>query len=198
MTQSVEFYFDYGSPASYLAWTQLPQICQRHGADLNYQPMLLGAVFKATGNQTPSNIAAKGKWMQADMNRWAKRYDVPFQRNPHFPVNTLQMMRGAVWALQNDCFEPYSQAMFDAMWIKGADLNQPDVLTDTLHQAGLPVHDILAGVADPAVKQSLIEQTNAAVARGVFGAPTIFVGDEMHFGQDRLDWVEQALESNRA
>lgn len=198
MTLSVEFFFDYGSPASYLAWTQLPEICQRNSATLHYRPMLLGAVFKETGNQTPSNIAAKGQWMQADMNRWAQRYDVPFRRNPHFPVNTLQLMRGAIWAQQNDCFSPYSQAVFDAMWVNGADLNQPEVIVSTLRNAGLPTEDILAGVADPAIKQALIEKTNDAVARGVFGAPTMFVADEMHFGQDRLDWVEQALQSNRA
>ena len=198
MTISVEFFFDYGSPASYLAWTQLPGICERNNATLHYRPMLLGAVFKETGNQTPSNIAAKGHWMQADMNRWAKRYNVPFRRNPHFPVNTLQLMRGAIWAQQNDCFAPYSQAVFEAMWVNGADLNQPEIIASTLQNAGLPMEEILAGVADPSIKQSLIEKTNEAVARGVFGAPTMFVADEMHFGQDRLDWVEQALQSNRA
>ncbi|MGB7305596.1 MAG: 2-hydroxychromene-2-carboxylate isomerase [Burkholderiaceae bacterium] len=193
MTKSVEFFFDVGSPASYLAWTQLPAICERHGASLQYRPMLLGAVFKATGNQTPSNIVAKGKWMQQDMARFAKRYGVPFKRNPYFPVNTLQLMRGAIWALQNGRLETYLPAVFQAMWVDGADLNQPDEIKRVLDATGVESGSVLAAVADPAIKNALIEQTNQAIERGIFGAPTMFVNDEMHFGQDRLDWVEAAL-----
>ncbi|MGB7184491.1 MAG: 2-hydroxychromene-2-carboxylate isomerase, partial [Burkholderiaceae bacterium] len=192
-TKSVEFFFDVGSPASYLAWTQLPKICERHGASLQYRPMLLGAVFKATGNQTPSNIVAKGKWMQQDMARFAKRYGVPFKRNPYFPVNTLQLMRGAIWALQNGRLETYLPAVFQAMWVDGADLNQPDEIKRVLDATGVESGSVLAAVAEPAIKNALIEQTNQAIERGIFGAPTMFVNDEMHFGQDRLDWVEAAL-----
>ncbi|MGC1440486.1 MAG: 2-hydroxychromene-2-carboxylate isomerase, partial [Burkholderiaceae bacterium] len=160
---------------------------------LQYRPMLLGAVFKATGNQTPSNIVAKGKWMQQDMARFAKRYGVPFKRNPYFPVNTLQLMRGAIWALQNGRLETYLPAVFQAMWVDGADLNQPDEIKRVLDATGVESGSVLAAVADPAIKNALIEQTNQAIERGIFGAPTMFVNDEMHFGQDRLDWVEAAL-----
>ncbi|MGB7183008.1 MAG: 2-hydroxychromene-2-carboxylate isomerase [Burkholderiaceae bacterium] len=193
MTKRVEFYFDVGSPASYLAWTQLPAMCERLGASLQYRPMLLGAVFKATGNQTPSNIAAKGSWMQQDMARFATRYGVPFKRNPYFPVNTLQLMRGAVWALQSGQLDTYLPAVFKAMWVDGVDLNQPTEIGRVLDAAGMPTEAIMAAVADPAIKSALIEQTNHAIERGVFGAPTMFIADEMHFGQDRLDWVKAAL-----
>ena len=188
-----EFFFDFGSPASYLAYTQLDGIARRTGAEIVYRPMLLGGVFKATGNASPAMVPAKGKWMNADLARFARRYGVPFAHNPFFPVNTLLMMRGAVAAEALGCAPAYIEAMFAGMWEQGLKLDLPDVWERALAAAGLPVAEIAAGAQDPANKARLVASTEAAVARGAFGSPTFFLGDEMWFGKDRLrDVVEAA------
>ena len=195
MTKQVEFFFDIGSPASYLAWTQLPRIAAAAGAAITWKPMLLGGVFKVIGNASPVTIPAKGKWLMHDLARFAARYGVPLRIPSNFPVNTLPLMRGAA-GLQRKRpadFQPYLQAMFNAMFAQGLDLGNPEMLTGVLTAAGFDNAEFEALIGDPAVKQALIEGTNEAVARGVFGAPTMFVGDEMHFGQDRLDFVAAAL-----
>lgn len=190
----IEFLFDFGSPATYLAHTQMPRLAADTGARVDYVPMLLGGVFKATGNQSPMAVPAKGRWMGRDLARWAGRYGVPFAFNPHFPVNTLTLMRGAVavQARQPGRFMPYVDAVFRAMWVEPVDLGDPAVLASTLQAAGFDPHELLAMVGDAEVKARLIANTEAAVARGVFGAPTFFVGSEMFFGQDRLDFVREA------
>lgn len=190
----IEFLFDFGSPATYLAHTQMPRLAADTGARVDYVPMLLGGVFKATGNQSPMAVPAKGRWMGRDLARWAGRYGVPFAFNPHFPVNTLTLMRGAVavQARQPERFMPYVDAVFRAMWVEPVDLGDPAVLASTLQAAGFDPHELLAMVGDAEVKARLIANTEAAVARGVFGAPTFFVGSEMFFGQDRLDFVREA------
>lgn len=190
----IEFLFDFGSPATYLAHTQMPRLAADTGARVDYVPMLLGGVFKATGNQSPMAVPAKGRWMGRDLARWAGRYGVPFAFNPHFPVNTLALMRGAVavQARQPGRFMPYVDAVFRAMWVEPVDLGDPAVLASTLQAAGFDPHELLAMVGDAEVKARLIANTEAAVARGVFGAPTFFVGSEMFFGQDRLDFVREA------
>lgn len=190
----IEFLFDFGSPATYLAHTQMPRLAADTGARVDYVPMLLGGVFKATGNQSPMAVPAKGRWMGRDLARWAGRYGVPFAFNPHFPVNTLALMRGAVavQARQPGRFMPYVDAVFRAMWVEPVDLGDPAVLASTLQAAGFDPHELLAMVGDAEVKARLIANTEAAVARGVFGAPTFFVGSEMYFGQDRLDFVREA------
>lgn len=190
----IEFLFDFGSPATYLAHTQMPRLAADTGARVDYVPMLLGGVFKATGNQSPMAVPAKGRWMGRDLARWAGRYGVPFAFNPHFPVNTLTLMRGAVavQARQPERFMPYVDAVFRAMWVEPVDLGDPAVLASTLQAAGFDPHELLAMVGDAEVKARLIANTEAAVARGVFGAPTFFVGSEMYFGQDRLDFVREA------
>jgi 2-hydroxychromene-2-carboxylate isomerase len=195
MSKTVEFFFDFGSPASYLAWTQLPKIAAAAGAQIVWKPMLLGGVFKATGNASPVTVAAKGKWMMGDLGRFAARYGVPMKMPPNFPVNTLAMMRGAVGLQmrQPPDFERYVKAMYEAMFAKGLNMGDPDVVTGVLTANGFDAAAFAALTADPAVKQGLVANTEEAVARGVFGAPTMFVGDEMHFGQDRLDFVAQAL-----
>jgi 2-hydroxychromene-2-carboxylate isomerase len=194
MPRTIEFLFDFGSPTTYLAHTQLPQLAAETGARVDYVPMLLGGVFKATGNQSPVMIPAKGRWMGRDLARFARRYDVPFRFNPDFPINTLTLMRGAVGLQMRepDRFMPYVDAMFRAMWVEPANLGDPTVLASTLRAAGFGAEAFLALVGDPEVKARLIANTEAAVARGVFGAPTMFVGDDMHFGQDRLDFVREA------
>jgi 2-hydroxychromene-2-carboxylate isomerase len=197
MTNSrvVEFFFDVGSPTSYLAWTQLPALCESAGAKLAYRPMLLGGVFQATGNASPANIPAKGKYMNADMARYAKAYGVPLVVNLHFPINTLTLMRGAagMQLTQPARFDDYLRAVFKAMWVDGLNLNDPAVTGKMLADAGFDPAALLALTADADVKAALRATTEEAVARGVFGAPTMFVGDAMFFGQDRLDFVREAL-----
>jgi 2-hydroxychromene-2-carboxylate isomerase len=193
MPGSVDFYYDYGSPAAYLAWTQIPALCAEQGAALNYRPMLLGGVFKATGNDTPVRVEAKGRWIMQDFTRHARKYGVPFAMNPHFIINTLNAMRGAVWAEEAGCLEPYNEALYRATWVDGRDTGNVDEIAAIVSEVGLDAAAMADAIQTPEIKQGLIARTEAAVARGVFGAPTMFVGDEMHFGQDRLDWVRDAL-----
>ncbi|AOE82669.1 2-hydroxychromene-2-carboxylate isomerase [Pseudomonas sp. TCU-HL1] len=195
MTKTVEFFFDLGSPASYLAWTQLPGICTKAGATLRYRPMLLGGVFQATGNASPAAVPAKARHTMIDMQRFARRYGVPMHFNPYFPINTLMLMRGAIGVQmrQPERFEAYLEAMFRALWQDKRNLGDPSVLGTTLQAAGFDPAALLALVGDQEVKDALKAATEEAVKRGVFGAPTCFVGEEMFFGQDRLDFVEEAL-----
>ena len=195
MNRSVEFFFDFGSPASYLAYTQLPKIAAECHAQIVWRPMLLGGVFKATGNSSPVTVPAKGRWMFDDLNRWAKRYGVPFAHNPHFPVNTLTLMRIAIGLqmVRPADFANYSDAIFGAMWRDPCNLGDPALLSAVILQAGLEAEATLALAAQADVKARLITVTEEAVARGVFGAPSFFVGEQMFFGQDRLDFVREAL-----
>ena len=198
-TQTLEFFFDFGSPTTYLAHTQLPRIAAECGAMLVYRPMLLGGVFKATGNASPAGVPAKGRWMGQDIARWAKRYAVPFAFNPHFPINTLTLMRGAtgLQLRQPQALDAYLEAIFQAMWVKPRNLGDAGELAAVLAtlpaSLGLSAEAFGALVADPEVKARLVANTEEAVARGVFGAPTCFVGEAMFFGQDRLDFVREAL-----
>jgi len=193
--KTIEFHFDFGSPTTYLAYTQLPRIAAEAGAKLVYHPMLLGGVFKATGNASPVSVPAKGRWMGDDIARWAKRWGVPFAFNPHFPINTLTLMRGATGLLmrQPDDFKRYADAVFHAMWVAPRNLGDAAELAAVLTAAGFDPAAFLALVGDAAVKAQLVADTEASVARGVFGAPTCFVGEQMFFGQDRLDFVREAL-----
>ena len=195
MPKTAEFFFDVGSPASYLAWTQMPTLCAQAGATLVYKPMLLGGVFQATGNSSPAMVAAKGRYMTVDLGRFAKRYGVNFRMNPHFPINTLQLMRGVIGMQlrQPARFGAFLGAVFTALWVKGANLNDPAVTAATLVEAGFDPAEVFALVNDADIKAALKANTEEAVARGVFGAPTVFVGDAMFFGQDRLDFVGEAL-----
>lgn len=195
MDKSVEFFFDFGSPTSYLAYTQLPKLTAEAGAQLVWRPMLLGGVFKATGNASPVTVPAKGRWMNQDIARWARRYGVPLTMNPHFPINTLTLMRGAVGLQMRrpGDFARYVDAVYQAMWVEPANLGDAAVLAATLQRAGFDADALLALVNDAEVKAKLVANTEEAVARGVFGAPTMFVGGQMFFGQDRLDFVREAL-----
>jgi 2-hydroxychromene-2-carboxylate isomerase len=189
----VEFFFDFGSPTTYLAYLQLPKIAARTGAEIVYRPMLLGGVFKATGNSTPAAIPAKARFMHADLTRYAARYGVPFVQNPHFPINTLHLMRGAVAAQRLGCFTPYCDAVYDAIWAKRKAMGDPKVVAEVLSEAGIDARALFALLEDQGVKDELRATTEEAVARGAFGAPTFFVDGVMFFGQDRLEFVEEAL-----
>jgi 2-hydroxychromene-2-carboxylate isomerase len=195
-TKTIEFWFDFGSPTTYLAHTQLPRIARETSAQLVYKPMLLGGVFKATGNASPVTVPAKGRWMGRDIARWAARYGVPFAFNPHFPINTLTLMRGATGIQMRqspEAFTRYVDAVFDAMWVQPRNLGDAGAVAAVVAKAGLDGEAFATLVADPEVKAALVAQTEQAVARGVFGAPTCFVGDEMFFGQDRLEFVREAV-----
>jgi 2-hydroxychromene-2-carboxylate isomerase len=193
--KQIEFFFDFGSPTSYLAYTQLPGIARECGAEIVWRPMLLGGVFKGAGNQSPVMVALKGVWMWNDMDRWARRYGVPLVKNPHFIINTLTLMRVAVGLQmrQPDQFLRYVDAMFHAMWVEPRNLGDAEVVAGTLQKAGFDAQAFAALAGDPAVKAKLIDVTDGAVKRGVFGAPTMFVGSDMFFGQDRLEFVREAL-----
>lgn len=193
MTRTLEFYYDYGSPYSYLADTQVEAIAKRAGAALVRKPMLLGGVFKATGNASPMTVEQKSKWSAFDMPLWARHYGVPFQRNPFFPVNTLALMRGAAAAQIDGLFERYHPAIYKAMWVEGRNLNDIAEVAAVLTAAGLDARKFGSRIQDQDVKDRLKATTDEAVARGVFGAPTSFVGDMMFFGNDRLPFVEMAL-----
>jgi len=194
MGKQVEFYFDFGSSYSYIAYKALPGIAAAHGAHIVWRPMLLGGVFKATGNHSPAEIPAKAKWMQQDLERWAARYGAAFQRNPHFPINTLTLMRGAVgMQMRGPDFPKYAEAIFHSMWAEPRNLGDAGELAAVLRQAGFDADAFQSLVNDPEVKEQLKKNTEEAVARGVFGAPTFFVGEEMHWGQDRLGLVAEAL-----
>jgi 2-hydroxychromene-2-carboxylate isomerase len=195
MSKTVEFFFDMGSPSSYLAWTQLPKICADAGATLTYRPMLLGGVFQATGNASPVTVPAKGRYVNMDYQRYAKRYGVPLIINPHFPIITLHLMRVAtgVQLRAPERFQKFLAATFKALWIEPLDLNDAALTSRVLEQAGFPPAEVDALVSDPEVKAALRATTEEAVRRGVFGAPTMFVDDEMFFGQDRLDLVKEKL-----
>lgn len=194
MAKTVEFYFDFGSPYSYLAYKALPGIAAAHGAQIVWRPILLGGVFKATGNHSPADIPAKNKWMHEDLRLWAARYGVAFERNPHFPINTLTLMRGATgMQMRGPDFHKYAATIFHAMWEKPRNLGDAQELAAVLRQAGFDAEGFQSLVNDPAVKEQLKQNTEAAVARGVFGVPTFVVGEAMFWGQDRLDFVAAAL-----
>ncbi|WP_150304485.1 2-hydroxychromene-2-carboxylate isomerase [Pseudomonas saliphila] len=193
MSKTIEFYFDVGSPASYLAWTQIEAIAQRHNAELEMKPMLLGAVFQATGNSSPATVPAKGAYTREDFQRFATRYGVTLKHNPFFPINTLQLMRGAAAYQGTEHFEHYLSAVFTAMWVEERDMGKPEVVAEVLERNGFDPAQVMGLMGDPAVKDRLRQTTDEAIARGVFGAPSIFVDDELFFGQDRLEFVEQAL-----
>ena len=196
MARTLEFYYDYGSPYSYLADTQVEAVARRAGANLVRKPMLLGGVFKATGNASPMTVPLKSKWATFDMPMWARHYSVPFNRNPFFPVNTLALMRGAAAAQIDGFFERYHQAIYKAMWVDGVNLNDMGEVAKVLKAAGLDAAKIGNRIQDLDVKDRLKDTTEQAVARGVFGAPTSFVDDMMFFGNDRLPFVEMALKGD--
>ena len=196
MSKQVDFYFDFGSPTAYLAWTQLPKITQAAGATLNFLPILLGGVHKATGNRSPAEVPRKGIWMDKDLTRFAARYKEQYKHNTHFPINTMHLMRGATGYQMRKpaAFDTYAATIYRAMWVDGRNLGDQAVLAEVLQRGGLDPNEFLAFIQDPAVKDKLRADTEAAVKRGIFGAPTMFVADVMYFGQDRLDFVKEALQ----
>lgn len=195
MTRSVDFLFDYGSPAAYLAWTQLPHLAADTGATVVMKPILLGGVFQSTGNRAPITVPAKGRYLFKDMARYAKAYGVPLVMNPHFPINTITLMRidVALTLRADPRLDAYRAAVFPAIWSEQKNMGDPATVAAVLANAGFTADELVAMAADPQVKETLKTWTQEAVDRGAFGAPTFFVGDEMFWGQDRLDFVRSAL-----
>jgi 2-hydroxychromene-2-carboxylate isomerase len=192
-----EFLFDFGSPNAYLAHKALPEVEARTGARFVYTPILLGGLFKLTGNQSPvvafAAVPNKLAYDMLEMRRFIERRRIPFVMNPHFPVNTLALMRGAVAAEMEGVLAPYVEAVFHSMWEAPKKMDDPAIFASVLREAGLDAERIMARSKDEDVKARLLRNTEDAAARGAFGSPTFFVGPEMFFGKDRLQDVAEAI-----
>ena len=198
MTVTVDFIFDFGSPNAYLAHKALPGIIERTGARFNYIPCLLGGIFKSTNNQPPmmafGNVKGKLEYDRKEMMRFIDKHGLSdFQFNPNFPVNTLILMRGAIAAEMDGNLEAYIEAGLCCMWEDGLKMDDPEVYVKAMLDAGFDGASLLERTQDPAVKAKLVENTAAAVERGTFGIPTFYVGDEIFFGKDRLNGVEEEI-----
>ena len=193
MTKSVEFFYDYSSPFSYFADCQLPAIAARRAAQIIYRPAILGVLIVESGNQAPPTVPAKMKYMTADMSRWATKLKIPLTMNPAFPVRSITLMRAALIAQDIGVFPRFHETMWRAMWVDGANLADAAVLTDVLNRADLDGTRIVEATQDEPVKARLKANCDEALARGAFGLPTFFVGSEMFFGNDRVEFVDIAL-----
>lgn len=195
---NIEFHFDFGSPNAYLSHLAIPQIEARTGIKFRYIPVLLGGIFKATNNVSPAvslnGIRNKPEYNQIETARFLTKYGVPaYTFNPHFPVNTLKIMRGAIYAQKSGIFDQYVNEIYRHMWHEPKKMDELDIIESALIESGLPADDILAGMNDAEIKAGLIHNTEASVERGTFGSPTFFVGDEIYFGKDKLVDVEEAI-----
>ncbi len=202
MPVRAEFHFDFGSPNAYLAHRVLPEIESRTGVKFQYLPVLLGGVFKATNNVSPAvslqGIKNKGEYAGLETQRFLEKHGITrYARNPFFPVNTLQIMRGAIVAEREGFFEKYVDEVYRHMWADPKKMDDVEVIRSALNESGLAADAILDGTRNPEVKQQLISNTESAVARGVFGSPSFFVGDELFFGKDRLREVEEEIEAQK-
>jgi len=193
MAKRIEFFYDIGSPYSYLAATQIEAVAARAGGAVEWRPFLLGGVFKATGNTSSAGLALKARYMFADLTRWAQQYGVPFQMPSRFPLNTLRPMRACIFGSQRGLCGELALALYRGYWVDDVDITGDDGLRAAARSAGLDAGAVLAACEEPAVKDALRSATEEAVRRGAFGAPTFFVGDEMFWGNDRLHFVEAAL-----
>ena len=198
MRQKVEFLFDFGSPNAYLSHEAIPAIEKRTGASFEYVPILLGGIFKATNNRSPvetlAGVKNKPEFMQLETERFIKRFNVqPYVWNPYFPINTLNLMRGAVAAQSEGVFKKYVEAAFHHMWREPKKMDDPQVAVKALTESGLDGARLLTRAQDADVKAKLIENTQKAVERGAFGSPTFFVGNEIFFGKEQLREVEELV-----
>jgi 2-hydroxychromene-2-carboxylate isomerase len=196
--KTLEFIFDFASPNAYLVDKVLPGLIERTGAKLDYKPCLLGGIFKATGNRAPmiqfADIKGKVAYDMIEFNRFIAKHGLTnFKMNPHFPVNTVLAMRGAIAADMEGQLAPYIDAVLHHMWEAPKKMDDPEVFVAALSESGLDGAALAARTQDDEIKAKLIENTEAAVSRGVFGIPTFFVGNDMFFGKERLGQVEEAL-----
>jgi len=193
--KQVEFYFDLGSPYSYLGFYQIQKIAKQNQAQVIWKPVLLGGIFKATGNSSPMVVPAKASYSMIDMGRWSKLWNIPIQMNPYFPINTLNLMRviTAVQLYQTEKFLTVLNALFDAMFGHPRNLNDINELITLLQSLGFSTEQVQTWLSDEQVKAQLKNITEEAIGRGVFGAPTWFIGNEMFWGVDHLHFVEMEL-----
>ncbi|QJQ32474.1 2-hydroxychromene-2-carboxylate isomerase [Sphingomonas lacunae] len=198
VSKTLEFIFDFGSPNAYLALKVLSPILERTGAQLKITPALLGGIFKATGNKPPfvqyAEAPAKMAYERLEMMRFISKHCLSaFKMNPHFPINTLTIMRGAMVAEDEGQLLPYVETVLRAMWEDGLKMDDPEVIATFLSANGFDGPALLARTQEDGIKAKLVANTENAVARGVFGIPSFFVGDELFFGKERLGQVEEAL-----
>ena len=197
-TATLDFYYDFGSPNAYFAWKALQGVTQRTGLEVIMHPVLIGGIFKSTGNQPPwqafGNVPNKMKYMQLEIQRFIKDHKLSaFKFNSAFPVNTLLSMRAAIVAQKAGVHETFYPAVFKALWEDDKNISQPEVLAEVLNEAGLDGNALIAATQTPDIKQALMEATQTCVDRGAFGLPTFFLGDDIYFGKDRIWQIEQAL-----
>lgn len=198
MSVKVEFHFDFGSPNTYFCHQVIPQIEARTGVEFEYFPILLGGIFKATNNKSPmeqfAGIMNKSEYNALESERFKTKHNITnFKMNPHFPINTLYIMRGALYAMKHSYGEEYIDVVYRCTWEQGLNMADVEVIHQALSDAGLPADEIIAGSSDPEIKQQLIDNTNLSVQRGTFGSPTFYVGNEIFFGKDKLADVEAEI-----
>ena len=197
-----EFHFDFGSPNAYFSHKLIPGITERTGVDCFYVPVLLGGVFKLTNNKSPmeqfQDIKNKNEYGRLEIDRFIKKYGlIQYKRNPHFPINTVQIMRGAILAQREGRLLAYVDVVYKNMWEQGLKMDDPEVIAKSLDSAGFGGDKILEGIQEQSVKDELLSNTTTSVERGTFGSPTFYVGDEIFFGKDRLDAVEEEIENQK-
>ena len=192
-----KFIFDFGSPKTYLVYKLLPGIEKRTNIKAEYVPVLLGGIFKSTNNVSPiesfKTVPAKGKYDDLDTARFVKKHNLAFNFNSNFPINTLNLMRGAIYAQENEIFDKYVEVVFKSMWVDNKKMDDLEVIQSVLLENGLPVKEIFKGTQDQKIKDKLIKNTSEAVEKGVFGAPSLLVNNELFFGKETLQDVEELL-----
>ena len=193
MTKTVTFCFDFGSPYSYLAYNYL-SVIKEAGAEIEIKPVLLGAIFKATGNQPPATVQKKGQYMFNDIQRWSEKLDLKFKMNPFFPILTVPHMRGAILAQKNNILEKYMQCMFDSIWVKSLNLNDQEILTQVASESGINPNDFAEGISNDEIKDILRSNTQFAIDKGAFGVPTYFHENEMFWGIDSVKFLIDSLQ----
>ncbi len=197
MSKEVEFWFDIVSPASYLAWTQMPKLAAETGATIRYKPFFLPGLFKAAGSASPITVPAKGKWLFHDLRRFARMYEVPFWMNDKFPLNSLNIMRGLIAFVDRPELVALGDGFFKAMWAENKDVTDPEVMAAIVTAAGVDPEEWMSAIQNDEIKQKVFSINEELARRGAFGAPTFFVreGEKeiMHWGQDRISFVKQAL-----
>ena len=194
MTKTVTFCFDFGSPYSYLAYNYLSPI-KETGARIDLKPVLLGGIFKATGNQPPATVQKKGEYMFKDIQRWSNKLGISFKMNPYFPILTVPHMRGAILAQKKNILEDYMQSMFDSMWLKGLNLNDQEILTKVASESGIDPNDFAEGISSDEIKDELRLNTQFAIDKGAFGVPTYFFENEMFWGIDSIKFLLESLKN---
>ena len=194
MTKTVTFCFDFGSPYSYLAYNYLGPI-KETGAQIDLKPVLLGGIFKATGNQPPATVQKKGEYMFKDIQRWSNKLGISFKMNPYFPILTVPHMRGAILAQKKNILEDYMQSMFDSMWLKGLNLNDQEILTQVASESGIDPNDFAEGISSDEIKDELRLNTQFAIDKGAFGVPTYFFENEMFWGIDSIKFLLESLKN---